>query len=259
MVSWPVVGVSHPLVGSWPVQVTTWPQPFCQRPRRLHLSSGPYDNRVLLGATPHVHLPCSLTLEWNNLGPWEDAFAAFCGALAGNGALRQLDLRNNQISHKGAEELALALTRNAHLQQLGEASLHWPSPLGLQSGALSPAPLAFLLLLALLPLLSSSRSKGVGRCCREGSVSGAPALLGITGSTLPQRNHPGLGQPCAGTFHLVTTGFLPDLRWNSVGLLGGRALVNCLPRNRTLWRLELAGNNVPGDILRAVGMGTRGR
>uniref|UniRef100_A0A452UP37 Leucine rich repeat containing 45 n=1 Tax=Ursus maritimus TaxID=29073 RepID=A0A452UP37_URSMA len=107
----------------------------------------------------------SLTLEWNNLGPWEDAFAAFCGALAGNGALRQLDLRNNQISHKGAEELALALTRNAHLQQLG---------------------------------------------------------------------------------------FLPDLRWNSIGLLGGRALVNCLPRNRTLWRLELAGNNVPGDILRAV-------
>ncbi|XP_034881635.1 leucine-rich repeat-containing protein 45 isoform X3 [Mirounga leonina] len=113
----------------------------------------------------------SLTLEWNNLGTWEDAFATFCGALAGNGTLRQLDLRNNQISHKGAEELALALTCNASLQQLGEASPHWPPP---------------------------------------------------------------------------------DLRWNSIGLLGGRALVNSLPRNRTLWRLELAGNNVPGDILRAV-------
>uniref|UniRef100_A0A452SHU0 Leucine rich repeat containing 45 n=1 Tax=Ursus americanus TaxID=9643 RepID=A0A452SHU0_URSAM len=72
----------------------------------------------------------SLTLEWNNLGPWEDAFAAFCGALAGNGALRQLDLRNNQISHKGAEELALALTRNAHLQQL---DLRWNS-VGLLGG-----------------------------------------------------------------------------------------------------------------------------
>uniref|UniRef100_A0A452UP32 Leucine rich repeat containing 45 n=1 Tax=Ursus maritimus TaxID=29073 RepID=A0A452UP32_URSMA len=72
----------------------------------------------------------SLTLEWNNLGPWEDAFAAFCGALAGNGALRQLDLRNNQISHKGAEELALALTRNAHLQQL---DLRWNS-IGLLGG-----------------------------------------------------------------------------------------------------------------------------
>lgn len=56
----------------------------------------------------------------------------------------------------------------------------------------------------------------------------------------------------------MTTGFLPDLRWNNIGLLGGRALVNCLPGNRTLWKLDLAGNNIPGDILRAVGMGTQG-
>ncbi|ERE67861.1 leucine-rich repeat-containing protein 45 [Cricetulus griseus] len=39
----------------------------------------------------------SLTLEWNNLGMWEDAFASFCGGLAANSTLRQLDLRNNQI------------------------------------------------------------------------------------------------------------------------------------------------------------------
>ncbi|XP_032097151.1 leucine-rich repeat-containing protein 45 isoform X3 [Sapajus apella] len=107
----------------------------------------------------------SLTLEWNNLGTWDDAFATFCGGLAANGTLQQLDLRNNQISHKGAEELALALKGNATLQQLG---------------------------------------------------------------------------------------FLPDLRWNNIGLLGGRALMNCLPSNRTLWRLDLAGNNIPGDVLRAV-------
>lgn len=53
----------------------------------------------------------------------------------------------------------------------------------------------------------------------------------------------------------MTTGFLPDLRWNNIGLLGGRALVSCLPSNRTLWRLELAGNSVPSDVLRAVGKG----
>ena len=29
--------------------------------------------------------------------------------------------------------------------------------------------------------------------------------------------------------------------------------MNCLPSNRTLWRLDLAGNNIPGDVLRAVG------
>uniref|UniRef100_A0A8D2EV50 Leucine-rich repeat-containing protein 45 n=1 Tax=Theropithecus gelada TaxID=9565 RepID=A0A8D2EV50_THEGE len=64
----------------------------------------------------------SLTLEWNSLGTWDDAFATFCGGLAANGTLQQLDLRNNQISHKGAEELALALKGNTTLQQL---DLRW--------------------------------------------------------------------------------------------------------------------------------------
>ncbi|XP_036124559.1 leucine-rich repeat-containing protein 45 isoform X1 [Molossus molossus] len=72
----------------------------------------------------------SLTLEWNNLGAWEDAFTTFCRALAGNVALRQLDLRNNQISHRGAEELALALKSNASLQQL---DLRWNN-IGLLGG-----------------------------------------------------------------------------------------------------------------------------
>nr|XP_042139178.1 leucine-rich repeat-containing protein 45 isoform X2 [Peromyscus maniculatus bairdii] len=66
----------------------------------------------------------SLTLEWNNLGMWEDAFATFCGGVAANSTLRQLDLRNNQISHKGAEELALALKGNTTLQQLEQAMNH---------------------------------------------------------------------------------------------------------------------------------------
>lgn len=72
---------------------------------------------------------------------------------------------------------------------------------------------------------------------------------------IPQQNLPGrAGIP--GCTCLVMTRSLPDLRWNNIGLLGGRALANCLPSNRTLWRLELAGNSVPSDILRAVGMGT---
>ncbi|XP_069339112.1 leucine-rich repeat-containing protein 45 isoform X1 [Eulemur rufifrons] len=72
----------------------------------------------------------SLTLEWNHLGAWEDAFATFCGGLSANGALQQLDLRYNQISHKGAEELALALKGNASLQQL---DLRWNN-IGLLGG-----------------------------------------------------------------------------------------------------------------------------
>ncbi|XP_016019280.2 leucine-rich repeat-containing protein 45 isoform X2 [Rousettus aegyptiacus] len=72
----------------------------------------------------------SLTLEWNNLGTWEDAFATFCRALAGNSTLQQLDLRNNQVSHKGAEELALVLKSHPSLQQL---DLRWNN-IGLLGG-----------------------------------------------------------------------------------------------------------------------------
>ncbi|XP_051038257.1 leucine-rich repeat-containing protein 45 isoform X2 [Phodopus roborovskii] len=61
---------------------------------------------------------------------WEDAFASFCGGLAANSTLRQLDLRNNQISHKGAEELALALKGNTTLQHL---DLRWNN-IGLLGG-----------------------------------------------------------------------------------------------------------------------------
>ena len=47
--------------------------------------------------------------------------------------------------------------------------------------------------------------------------------------------------------------FSSDLRWNNVGLLGGRALLNALDYNKTLVKLELAGNTTPNDILRAIG------
>lgn len=84
----------------------------------------------------------SLALEWNNLGAWEEPFATFCRALAGNLTLRQLDLRNNQINHRGAEELALALKGNTSLQQL---DLRWNN-IGLLGGR------------ALASCLSSNRS-----------------------------------------------------------------------------------------------------
>lgn len=149
----------------------------------------------------------------------------------------------------------MALACNTSLQQLGEASPRPPGLLQICSpgdlGLYPTVPSAFLL------LLSSSRSKGAERC-GEGPGELGSCSAEDHGEHSSQRKHLGLGQLCPGAPHLVTTGFLPDLRWNSIGLLGGRALVNCLPRNRGLWKLELAGNSIPGDILRAVGMGTRG-
>lgn len=63
---------------------------------------------------------CRLVLEWNALGVWDEAFTVFCEGLASNSVLRQLDLRNNQINHHGASELALALKRNNALETLGD-------------------------------------------------------------------------------------------------------------------------------------------
>ncbi|MBN3313502.1 LRC45 protein, partial [Atractosteus spatula] len=71
-----------------------------------------------------------LVLEWNALGMWNEAFSIFCEGLGSNGCLKQLDLRNNQINHQGAAELALALKRNNTLQEL---DLRWNN-IGLLGG-----------------------------------------------------------------------------------------------------------------------------
>ncbi|XP_003340325.2 leucine-rich repeat-containing protein 45 [Monodelphis domestica] len=72
----------------------------------------------------------SLVLEWNNLGIWEESFSLFCEGLGANTTLLQLDLRNNQVNHKGAEELAMALKKNSTLQEL---DLRWNN-IGLLGG-----------------------------------------------------------------------------------------------------------------------------
>nr|XP_046232492.1 leucine-rich repeat-containing protein 45 [Scatophagus argus]XP_046232493.1 leucine-rich repeat-containing protein 45 [Scatophagus argus]XP_046232494.1 leucine-rich repeat-containing protein 45 [Scatophagus argus]XP_046232495.1 leucine-rich repeat-containing protein 45 [Scatophagus argus] len=71
-----------------------------------------------------------LVLEWNALGVWDEAFSIFCEGLASNSVLTQLDLRNNQINHHGASELALALKRNNAVEVL---DLRWNN-IGLLGG-----------------------------------------------------------------------------------------------------------------------------
>ncbi|XP_072501476.1 leucine-rich repeat-containing protein 45 [Notamacropus eugenii] len=72
----------------------------------------------------------SLILEWNNLGMWEESFSLFCEGLGANTTLQQLDLRNNQINHKGAEELVMALKNNSTLLDI---DLRWNN-IGLLGG-----------------------------------------------------------------------------------------------------------------------------
>ncbi|KAJ7422747.1 Leucine-rich repeat-containing protein 45 [Pitangus sulphuratus] len=90
--------------------------------------------RLLPGAAPFAALAlgdCGLSEEeWNSLGMWEEGFSFFCQGLAANNFLQRLDLRNNQINHQGAGELAVALTQNACLQEL---DLRW-NTIGLLGG-----------------------------------------------------------------------------------------------------------------------------
>ncbi|OXB81107.1 UNVERIFIED_CONTAM: hypothetical protein H355_005037 [Colinus virginianus] len=72
----------------------------------------------------------SLILEWNSLGVWEEGFSFFCQGLGENNSLQRLDLRNNQINHHGAGELAVALKQNTSLQKL---DLRWNN-IGLLGG-----------------------------------------------------------------------------------------------------------------------------
>ena len=62
-----------------------------------------------------------MCLEWNGLGMLDTSLGVFCEGLGSNTALQVLDLRNNQITHDGATELAAALKRNTTLRSLGEA------------------------------------------------------------------------------------------------------------------------------------------
>lgn len=44
-----------------------------------------------------------------------------------------------------------------------------------------------------------------------------------------------------------------DLRWNNIGVIGGRALLSSLARNHTLLTLAVDGSNVPSDMVQAIG------
>ena len=43
-----------------------------------------------------------------------------------------------------------------------------------------------------------------------------------------------------------------DLRWNNIGLVGGKGILASLKKNHTLMQLQLAGNNIPEDIVDAI-------
>ena len=62
---------------------------------------------------------CRLSLEWNNVGTYEEGFRELCEGLALNSSLQYLDLRSNNIDHNGAVQLASAFVSNNSLLEVG--------------------------------------------------------------------------------------------------------------------------------------------
>ncbi len=62
-----------------------------------------------------------MSLEWNSIGIMDrNSFTQFCESLAMNKTLKDLDLRNNQITHTSALELCTAIEVNTSLRTLGK-------------------------------------------------------------------------------------------------------------------------------------------
>lgn len=186
----------------------------------------------------------SLCLEWNAFGMLDNSFAMFCDGVGSNDALQALDLRNNQISHDGAVELAAALKRNHTLRALGRSTFQtWTGIYKLTvilvdlSKTYIIWKMSFINFIFNIMYYLKQFDMYIFECSRNVDDNFI--------SYDKKRSHD----------HVMKTLviFVLDLRWNSVGLLGGRAILEMLKTNKTICRLELAGNNIPGDILKSIG------
>jgi len=60
-----------------------------------------------------------LSLEWNSIGIFVDAFSQFCKGVEVNETLEFLDLKNNQLPPECGQYLGDALKHNTSLKSLG--------------------------------------------------------------------------------------------------------------------------------------------
>ncbi|CAL1532646.1 unnamed protein product [Lymnaea stagnalis] len=149
----------------------------------------------------------------------EDAIKGLAQGLAHNTFCRKLDLKGNNIRGSGTEALGKMLRQNKTLVSL---CLEWNG----------------------MGMLDNSFSVF---CDGLGSSTSLRAL----DLRNNQISHDSVGELAASLKRNVYLRAL-DLRWNNCGLLGGRALLEMLQSNKTISRLELAGNNVPTDILKSI-------
>ena len=98
------------------------------------------------------------------MGMIDASFGAFCEGLGSNKRLQVIDLRNNQISHNGASDVATALRRNNVLRVL---DLRWNN-VGLIGGRSLLSALDTNKLIVKLELAGNNTPndvlKAIGRC-----------------------------------------------------------------------------------------------
>lgn len=157
----------------------------------------------------------------------ETPFGVFCEGLGSNSHLQLLDVRNNQITHTGAQELAAALKRNTSLRALGK------NIFGVRF---------------IWYYYESFWKIEISGSHEQDYFNSYSDYLTITMSTKLWNTNAIREKRC-----IISMLVFTDLRWNNLGLLGARALLGALSSNKNIIKLELAGNNVPNDVLRSLG------
>uniref|UniRef100_A0A6Q2XK18 Leucine rich repeat containing 45 n=1 Tax=Esox lucius TaxID=8010 RepID=A0A6Q2XK18_ESOLU len=156
----------------------------------------------------------------------EEGAKLLLNGLCGNSTVKVLDLKGNNLRSTGAEALGKLLGRNKTLRRL---VLEW-NALGMWDEAFSVF-------------------------C-EGLASNASLTqLDLRNN---QINHQGASDLCLALKRnstLQELGQWAYVRWNNIGLLGGRSFLEALQQNRTLTHLQMAGNNIPSDTLKALEQG----
>ncbi|XP_038064396.1 leucine-rich repeat-containing protein 45-like [Patiria miniata] len=149
----------------------------------------------------------------------DEGFKLLAHSLCSNAAVRNLDLKGNNLRGPSAEALGKLLGQNHTLRRL---CLEWNS-LGLDSDRF-----------ALL-------AEGL-------AANNSLEVLDLRNN---QISHDGVSELCKALQRNCVLSSL-DLRWNNIGIVGGRSVLAMLQYNKTLTELELAGNNITQDIMKAI-------
>ncbi|KAI8855026.1 hypothetical protein BC829DRAFT_107797 [Chytridium lagenaria] len=163
------------------------------------------------------------------------------GALKTNTTVKMLDLRGNNIRSDGATALAQMMKVNTTLETL---LLEW-NCIGIWevgAKALGDA----------LPINQYLQHLDL-RNCKIGPQSAICLSQGLRHNT----NLRILGKVFSSINYVNTFNcccFFSDLRWNNVGIIGGRAFVEALKWNMVITEIELTGNEIPDDVLRSIGI-----